>query len=150
MLLKTLESARSKVLSPVPSSVSLDPPRHSHSTSKTSNEVRIGCVHRNDRNDSKWLHFHLQFCRWPGFISHNLCDLQVAEIHANLQAWDLSVNVTIHFERITKFDFFDESKKGAVLLLERPALVCSLNFDASGQLQGYSQRLKSMLASGRD
>lgn len=76
-----------------------------------------------------------------------ICYLQVAEIHANLQAWDLSVNVTIHFERITKFDFFDESKKGAVLFFERPALVCCPNacqrnrphnFVANmGQIQGW-------------
>ena len=56
--------------------------------------------------------FHLQLCCWPsGCIRSDLCDLQVAEIHANLQVWDLSVNLTIHFERITKLDFFDESKK---------------------------------------
>lgn len=71
MLLITLESVRSKVLSDfhlqcLPQCP--DPPRHS---TKTSNEVRIGCQ-RNDRNDSKWLHFHLTFCRWPGFISHDL------------------------------------------------------------------------------
>lgn len=149
MLLNTLESVRSKVLSdfhlqclPQCPLIRQGTPRRHPMRWELGARETIEMT----RNDSKWLHFHLTFCRWPGFISHDLLfagcwnPCKPSGV-GSFSEW------TIHFERITKFDFFDESKKGTVLFFERPALLCCpnacqrnrpLNFDANmGQLQGW-------------
>jgi len=75
MLLNTLESVRSKVLSdfhlqclPQCPLIRQGTPRRHPMRWELGARETIEMT----RNDSKWHHFHLTFCRWPGFISHDL------------------------------------------------------------------------------